>query len=251
MQYIIDMKRACLSIRFLLCTLGVLLILLIASSGQIEYAPDALYLFNIAVGGSGSIIMITAILPILVYATSFAIDWESHSTGFWMVRSGIDRYTISKYISAGFSGFLSTGFGMTLFILLMLLRFPLFEIITTGNAYELFLLNNQPVLYAVYFIVHYSLSAALMTAVAFWVSTLIPNRFTTIAAPLVIYFSLFRIIQQMALPLFLQPVYWVEGIYNAGTPSASLTVKVVIVLVLFLLMGIASVKRVRKLVQND
>lgn len=247
----IDIKRACLSIKLILCIIGVSLILFAASSGQIEFASDALYLLSIAVGGSGSIIMITGILPVFAYATTFANEWESHITGFWMVRSGVSNYTISKYLITGFTGFLATGLGMTLFLLIMLLFFPLFNTFTTGDAYESLLLNNQPVLYAVYFIIHYSLSAALMSATAFWVSTLIPNIYTTIAAPLVIYFTLHRIVGQMGLPHYLQPVNWIEGIYNAGSASTSLIVKIITVLILCLLMGIASIKHVRRLVQND
>ena len=193
------------------------------------------------VSGSGSINLIVGILPLLPFATSFATEWDKRATNFWIVRTGIRNYSINKVVTSALSGALTTGLGIVLFILIAGLWFPLFSNITSGNPYAELLEAGKPLLYLMYYIVHISLGSALFAVTGLWVSTYIPNKFVAISTPMVLYFIAHRFTTQLDIPEYLKALWIVEAIYHAGSPLATLLLKLVIVTILCILMGYGTV----------
>lgn len=246
---VISFGRAILSARFLASVCGVTLVLFLTSFGMISPLSDVLSV--VMMSGSGNVILVVGILPLIPFATTFASEWEECAASFWLVRSGVRNYAASKVITSALSGTLTTFAGILLYALILMIRLPLFTTITTGNAYEPLLEAAMPMHYLLYSAAHLSLSSALFAVAALWISTYIPNRFTALAAPAVLYFALYRLTRFWGLPPYLNLGTIVEGTYHAGSPLAAMLVKLVTVTILCLLMGYGTVRQIRKKVQND
>src|SRR5699024_2194139 len=157
---------------------------------------DVIYLYGMGTGG-GSLFLMTGILPLFAFSTTFASEWGQRAASFWIVRSGIRNYATSKVIASALSGFLTTSVGLSLYVFLMRMNYPLFSNPSTGDAYASLLEFDMPIRYLLFHISHISLTSALFAVVALWVSTYLPNQFVTVAAPLVIYFVAHRFTTQL------------------------------------------------------
>jgi hypothetical protein len=246
---VISFSRAIVSVRFLASVCGVILVLFLTSFGMISPLSDVLSV--VMTSGGGNTILVVGILPLIPFATTFASEWEERAVSFWIVRSGICNYAVSKVMVSAVSGSLATLAGILVYALLLLIKMPLFSRISTGDAYAPLLEAGRPVRYLLYSAAHLSLSSALFTVAALWISTYIPNRFTALAAPAVLYFALFRLTRFWDIPPYLQIGTIVEGTYHAGSPLASMLFKLGTVTLLCLLMGYGTVVQIRRSVQND
>ena len=231
-------RRAIFSWKFAASVCGVTLVLFLTSYRMIGIQPDVLSV--VMFSGSGNTILILAILPLLPFTTTFASEWEERATGFWIIRSGVRFYAVSKLLASALSGFLVTFTGILLYGLILLTRLPFFTRITTGDAYVPLLEAGKPVQYLLVSTAHLSLSSVLFAVAVLWISAYIPNRFTAIAAPAVLYFALYRLTRFWEIPPFLNVATLVEGTYHAGSPLASFLVKLGTVTVLCVLMGIGT-----------
>ncbi|MCJ7840058.1 hypothetical protein MUB24_03850 [Lederbergia sp. NSJ-179] len=250
--FITDLKRGILSIPFLFSAFGVALAIFLSVSGQIGFTSDVLSLLEVGISGSGSIFLIIGILPLIPFATSFASEWEQRATSFWIVRTGIRNYSVSKILISGLSGFLVSSVGMLLFMIIMRMKLPLFSnVISTGSPYVTLLENDMPIRYLIYFIAHFSLGSVLFAVAGLWISTYIPNKFVAIASPLVLYFVAHRLTTQLDIPQYLKAVGMVEQIYDAGSPLVTLLLKLGTVVGLCFLMGVGTVRQIRRRVQHD
>lgn len=253
--FTVNMKRAIISVPFLLSACGVTVVMVFATWSLItqksnESFIDVIYLYGMGTGG-GSLFLMTGILPLFPFATTFASEWEQRATSFWTVRTGIRNYAVSKVLASALSGFLTTAVGLNLFFLLMRINLPFFSASSTGDAYATLLDQDMPIRYLLYHVTHISLTSALFAVIALWVSTYLPNKFVTVAAPLVIYFVAHRFTTQLDIPEYLKAITIVEGTYHASTPTMSLLIKLGIVSLLCLFMGFGTVRRIRRRVQHD
>ncbi|WP_281890567.1 hypothetical protein [Paenibacillus sp. YYML68] len=241
--------RAIFSIRFLASVVGVTVVLFLTTFGMIESHSSVLSV--LVASGSGSVILVVGIIPLLPFATTFASEWEERATSFWLIRSGVRAYSISKAIASAVSAACTTLAGILLYALLLLIKLPFFTTISTGDAYVSLLERNQPVTYLLFSAAHLSLSSSLFAVAALWISTYIPNRFTALAAPAVLYYVMFRLTRFWDLPPFLNLGMIVEGTYIAGSPLESLFLKFMTILTLCIIMGYGIVGQVRRRVQHD
>lgn len=242
-------SRAIFSIRFLASVLGVAVVLFLTSFGMIGPLSDVVSV--VMTSGSGNVILVVGVIPLLPFATTFASEWEERATGFWLIRSGVRTYSICKVVASALSATLTTFAGILLYALVLLFKLPLFSVISTGDAYVSLLEANQPVKYLLYSAAHLSLSSSLFAVAALWISTFIPNRFTALAAPAVLYFVVYRLIRFWDLPLYLNLGTIVEGTYDTGSPFGTLFFKFMTILILCVLMGYGIVGQVRRRVQHD
>jgi len=240
-----DIHRALCSLRFILSACGVALVILLTGLGLINNANDVIYLLDLS-SGSENLMLIVGILPILPFATTFATEWEEHAIGFWIIRTGIGNYAVSKVLVGALSGFLTTAAGTILFVLIALTRLPLFTDATAGNAYSLLLDAGKPVQYLCCRIADISLSSVLFAVAAVWISAYITNKFTAVAGPLVLYFLALRITATLNIPWYLKISAIVHGGYGMGTPIQTLLFKLGIVVVLCFPMGYGAVRRIRR-----
>lgn len=251
----VNAKRAIISVPFFLSACGVTVVMVFATWSLItqksnESYLDVIYLYGMGTGG-GSLFLMTGILPLFPFATTFASEWGQQATNFWTVRTGIRNYAVGKVIVSALAGFLTTAVGLSLFFLLMRIKLPLFSAPSSGDAYASLLDQEMPIRYLLYHVTHISLTSALFAVVALWISTYLPNRFVTVAAPLVIYFVAHRFTTQLDIPEYLKATWIVEQIYDAGSLNATLLIKLGIVVSLCMLMGYGTVRQIRRRVQHD
>ena len=245
----VGFSRALFSWNFVLSVIMVTVVLLMTSIGMINPQSDVLSVAIIS--GSGNIPLIVGILPLLPFAITFASEWEERAVSFWIIRSGVRAYAFSKLMVSAASGFLTTFTGILLHVLLLRTQLPLYTIFQTGDAYAALLDAGKPWTYLLSAAAHLSLSSALFAVMALWISAYIPNKWTALTAPVVLYFVMLRLTRYWDIPPFLNPGMLVEGTYHAGSPLASLLFKFGMVTCLIWLMGYGTIGQIGRRVRHD
>lgn len=246
-----DLRRALLSWRFIISACGVSLIMFAAVPGLLgDTSSSVFYLMDLSLPGSGLSSMVLCILPVFAFAISFASEWEEKAVSFWIVRTGVVRYTISKIVVSAVSGFMTIVVGMILFILVLRPWFPLFTTVHTDLSYETLMVQGHVYAGLLLYISHFALSGALTAVCAMWISAYLPNRFVVATAPVVLYFTSLRITGRLELPAYLDPVFWVGGIYNVASPVATLLTKLVTVIILCCIMCVAATLQMKRRISH-
>lgn len=246
-----DLYRALLSLNFIIPIIFTMFVMFISCFGFISNTSDVIYLLGHALTGSGSVLFILCIAPILPYGMSFASDMEDKAAHFWIIRSGVKNYAISKFLSSVIAGFLSVSISIVVFTWIMSSFFPLFIQLSTGNSYATLLEYNKPIMYIFAIAAHYSLSAVLFAGGAIAVSAFIPNKFTVIAAPIVIYFVLMRLTDLASIPIFLKASFLVQGIYPDVGPLTAFLYKLLPVVGILGILLMLTIKQIKKRIETS
>jgi hypothetical protein len=241
-----DLSRALLSLNFIISIIFIIFVMFISSSGFIANTSDVIYILGHALTGSGSTLFILCIAPILPYGMSFASDLEDKASPFWVIRTGAKKYAASKFISSIIAGFLCVGISIAVFTLILSMFLPLFKEISSGDSYTALLENNWAGMYLLTIAVHYSLSSALFAGAAVAVSAFIPNKFSVIAVPIVIYFVYMRLTDQASIPEFLKAGNLVQSIYPNVSPLAAFLYKLIPVVGILSILLRVTVNQIRK-----
>ena len=245
-----DLQRALLSWRFLLCIFGFTGIMLAAVSGFYSHATSVWYLLYYSIKGSGTASLLLCVIPVLPFAVKFATEWEDSAVSFWIIRTGVTRYTLSKIIVSAVSGFLTIAGSIVLFILVLRLWYPLFSKSITSDIYNTLMEQGYVIKGLLSFTIHVGLSGVLTAVCAMWVSTYLPNRFVVAAAPVVLHFTLLRMTSGLELPGYLYPTNWVEGIYYTASPVGTLMIKLTTVLVVCTILCIAATLQMKRRISH-
>lgn len=241
-----DFKRAFYARYFISSIVLILLIMFISSVGFMNEDSGAIDLLIFAMGGSGSTIFILCIAPILSYGMSYAVDVENKTPPFWLIRTGVRAYATSRFIVSVVMGFLSVGISIILFTWLSSLFFPVFNQVISADSYALLLENNQPYLYIIVVAVHYALSGALFAGCAIMISTYIPDKFSVIVIPVVVYFVLIRVTFVSSIPEYLKVSTLVDGIYPNVDPLAAFLYKLISVMVILFILLFMTIKKINR-----
>lgn len=193
-------------------------------SGRASYT-SVWYLAN----SSGAGLLTLFVLPALPFAMSLAQDWDSRALPYWAAREGIARYTVSKLLASALAGFLTVALGLTLFVLANGTYLPWFAS-CSGVDYEALFESGHILLGWTCYILHMSLSGALIGALGMFMSIIVPNRFVAVSAPLAIHLTVLRVIPtDLISPISVwHPVNWVEGIHCTFSPSLTLLQKLLL-----------------------
>lgn len=245
----VNTTRAIFSVRFLLSGGCIVFVLLSISFGMINSDSDVLSV--VLISGSGHIPLIVGVLPLIPFAVTFASEWQERAVNFWIIRTGVRLYATSKVIVSACSAFFATFIGIMLHALILWSWLPLYTSFQTGDAYAPLLEAGMPWQYLVSSAAHLSLSSSLFSVTALWISTYIPNKWTALAAPIVLYFVLLRLTRNWDTPSFLKVGMLIEGTYHAGSPIAAFLFKLGIVFVLCWLMGIGTMIQIVRRVRHD
>ena len=202
-----DMCKSVL-FRILLCSLGTVIILSgIVFPWMSMTTVSVAYLLDLSLRGSGSVSIVLCVLPVLAFSTQLADEWNSKVSRDWLMRAGVSRYVIAKIIVSAISGFFVIFLGLLLFIGIHSINMPLFQYNHTDHAYARLMEEGKLFLGFACYVSNYSLSGLLTAVCGTFVSAFIPNRFVSVSAPLVLYFSLMRITERLLLPQFLIPEF--------------------------------------------
>lgn len=123
------------------------------------------------------------------YVTSFCNDWSCQFTKPVIIRSGINKYTLSKLITCFTTTFLVSFMGMTLFIVSLSLWYPLFPAgdlaASVFPPFDSLAYSVFPAFYLLIQIAVFSMASATWSTVGLAVSAYIPNGFVAITVPVV------------------------------------------------------------------
>ncbi|MBM7542334.1 hypothetical protein [Amphibacillus cookii] len=239
--------RAILSIRFLICSVVVCLIVIATIIPMFNHEQGAIDLLDLGLSGSfGNLMLILATIPLIPFTLSFASEHQQRAVLPWVIRAGVNQYAIGKLLFSLLSAFLTTALGLVLVVIVLLIWLPVYQYGHGAEAYSGYLVNGQWMRYLLFNISHLSLSSVLFAVIAFWVSTMIPNKFVTLATPVVCYYLLHRLTATLTIPVYFQAMYIFEATYDAGTPWSSFLLKFVTVLVISLPLAYLSVRNIKR-----
>lgn len=243
--------RAFFSFRFLGSCFLVSAILMLTIASSMHQEQGIIEGLEIALSGSsGVILFILALIPLVPFTLSFSVEHQQKALLMWIIRSGVKPYAFYKLTLSILTAFFVTALGIVLVVVLLSIWFPLRTHGAGVEAYSVFIINRQYGYYLLFYITHIALGSVLFAVLAFWISTIFPNVYVTLSAPVVCYFVLHRLTSGSNIPLPFQAVYIFEAVYNAGTAWSSLLFKLIIVSVLSVPLAYASVRNMKRRVAN-
>lgn len=185
----VDLRRAIISKRFLLCVFCEILILLLIVGGHVrEEGASVTYIF--AWFPLESLYMAFFILPVIPYAHGYMTDQSHRFLIQSEMRIGKFAYALSKACATAISGALSMIASRLILLLVLMCFLP----ITSGyiiniRGYELWATNGHPFLYIFSQILLAAMIGCLVAVFSLWVSTWIQNMFVIVTAPLIAYYA--------------------------------------------------------------
>ncbi len=242
--------RQALSWPLALCAVLYAVMSELSVAGLIAMGPQLITVWNLA-QSNGSSLLTLFILPTLPFAMSIAMDWDSRAVPYWVAREGAGRYTVSKLLVSALSGFLTVGLGLIIFVLANGAFFPWYRS-CSGADYEQLFEGGHIFLGWLGYILHMSLSGALIGALGMLTSIFVPNRFVAVSAPLAIHLTVLRIMPtELISPISVwYPTNWVEGIHCTLSPWRTLIEKLLITAGFCILMCIGGCICMRRRLEN-
>ncbi len=169
---------------------------------------DVWYILEMAVWGSTAFFTIY-VIPAFSFAPSLAMEWQSGASRLWIIRTGSDRYTISKILGCAVSGFLTHFVATVLLMVVLSAKLPLYIKSSTTELYEITLMQNgHPLTGMILFIADRSLKAVIAAEIGMVASVFFIHPYVAIAAPLGIILTMSRLIYKYNLPFVLDIAWW-------------------------------------------
>ena len=135
--------------------------------------------------GFGFFRIVAYVPACLPFITSFCDDYTNRYVRAVVVRSGVRRYSLSKFAAAFLSAFISLFLGFALVLFILSFKLPLFDVFNNQSfiVYGYFISHGMPVVYILIKVFIYSLWGATYAVMGLVVSAVIPNKFLTFATP--------------------------------------------------------------------
>lgn len=251
-----DMRRATLSAPFFIS--GAAITALMYWLAHVWPSNDVLNVFGFAFSGNASDKLVVCMFPCMAYSYSYIVDNKSKAVRYWSVRSGIWRYSASKFLSAALSGMLVYVLAMALVVGLLLLEMPLSGYsVGWQNGYTCMLTEygmsgtGESIVYLACHILHYGLTVAMFSGMAFCATAIVPNVFVAFLAPVVIDLVYLRVCKFIELPMWLEQLYLVQLIYDMGSPAGTLFTKIGTVAAILAVLGVVSCIFIRRRFINE
>ena len=219
--YLAALKRAFVSRWFLLAVLGTCAMSFFCAHDYMTGPKDencsAGYIIDVMLG-LGMFKKVLVFFAAVPFASVFCQDYNSGFLNSVLTRTGEKHYIFSGMISCVLSGFCAVFCGMMLFLVMILPAFPL-KPMECNDIYRS-LAANSPLMYAMMHISVYALYSAMWTAGGLALSSLLPDRYVALGAPLILGYVLEEI--TLKLPSFLNlyklshcyPVFSGTGLQN-------------------------------------
>ena len=162
------------------------------------------------------------------------------------------RYIACKFAAAVVCAMAVFLLGVFLYSgILFLTGAPLWDgTINNTFSYAQLLEQNNPWGYYLIKVFHYACSAAWFAALGMWISSLVPDVYVTLAAPVVLYMMALCLSVLCGVPERYSFGMFGEGIHDMGTPQATLLFKIGITLASCLLLGWLSIQNVKRRVRH-
>lgn len=235
-------------------SLAVTFVIIVLSSGYLVQLGDVDVLTLCCTGmtESANFLMITAVLPMFVYSAAIAEDQKNHCMRYFVSRSGLIRYAISKYLSALLSGMLTFALGMLLTALFFSILFPFYNgSYQNGNGYAILIELGHPISYFILFILHYMLSAACFSVTCFCIASYFEESFIAYTFPIMIYFFLQRAGTGWNIPQWMRPGGLIQSIYDLGSISKTFWLRAAVMTGYCIILGLLSIRVIVHKARNN
>lgn len=250
-----DLKQALFSIHFFVAILGVFLVFFMSSFGYMgEKNYDILFFLKMTL----DIGMFTLILPIfsaLPYSHSTYEELQSNNFRYRIVRSNLNTYAISKILTCVVSSFCSMFLGVSIFMLIMRLRYPFvnvqdiyYEIYSVDDVYG-FLLAKYRGIYFLIFIMFLSICSSVFSVIGLLCSLYFPHKMTIIMAPFIVFFILNEIGSKLNIP-FLRINFLMYGKDLFGNAFANIVYVIVVACIAIIVLSKFFLRKLRWKIKN-
>lgn len=230
--FLADVKRAFVSLKFLMAIVLMIIILFFAMLEGIALDTNVLYVFSIVMYGMPSmIVLVCAAIP---YADSFCEDVEKRYIFQIAIRGGIKNYVSVRVLSIFLSAMVTTSLGLFLYVLILHLRLEwvdMEEVAIQADGYSYLLKRGWYWAYYLSYGIRYGTLAGLLSLWSSCLSLYLPNRMLTLAAPMIIYYFIDFILAKLFQGLVNLSVIFSPGksLYFDESFAISLVVGIVII----------------------
>lgn len=242
-----DLKRALISLKFLLAILGLILLFVIGLYSKQFFSETPVVLYAELLISMLSYNIVFLVFGAIGGTMLFCTDWENKYFRVMLTKTTATKYATSKAITCFLSAFLIVFLSYWLLIGVLSTFCSVYQSWVIGGVYSN--LDSEEGAYIYIFIksLFMSLCAGMLSVFALWLTTKIPNIFVALSTPILTYYVI-----DIIGDIFNWPSYWeieslTYGYVNAnGNPTVSFTYTVLVFLVftlLFSIMFVISAKR--------
>lgn len=156
-------------------------------------------------------------------ATYFCDEWNTKAFWYYDIRIGLKKYSSVRCLSTMISGGMAAVFGDIFFIGSLGIQRTWFDADKSGTrlvmgALRDFIRPQDYIQYFVFSILVLFMRNALFALAAFYLSTLIPNRFVTVVSPVILWFALSFVSSKLRIPNCFDLTAIYSGRCNMGSP---------------------------------
>ena len=210
--------------------------------------------FGMVVNGTGMGYLTALILPAVVFSDSLASEWENQAVKYWVIRSGIRKYALSKMTAAGAAGFACLFLAFGIMILIGGLFGPWYTAGLGGSVpYAKLLEQGQIFQGYLMILLDKGLSGAVTAVLGMAASTYITNSFCAVSAPLVIVLTASRLAEFFHIPYAWEPVSFFLSLHPqepVPAPVVTLLIKAGISLMLLLILTVIAVHQMERRIED-
>ena len=241
----VDLRRAVLSLRFLVAAVG-FAILLDLNLPLDPWPEEAPYLFSLTYKyGFYSFFLPCAAIP---YAGSYLADLEGGYVKCLARRVPLGVYSLSRCLAVLLSGALAVLIGTGLFVGDLYLRFPACSGVNLSySGWDALLGQGRAGLYFWTKALMTALMGGNFAVLALVLSTVIRNSFVVLAAPLLLYYFLNELSLLLPLPLWCCPAKMLYVPVFAGSLAESAAFFAAVQFAVFVLASLGFLMRMRRL----
>ena len=242
----IQLKRA-ISLRLLFLAVLTAVFQVICAYPWLVQRSDIYSLFMLSTTSYLSVYVI----PPLVYAYSFTVEWKNRSCGQWIIRSGVNTYTASKICASAISGFLCVFLGEGLSVLIMMLYTKPYARDFYYDSYSMLMCQGHVFEGYLFYITDYAFSGAIAAAFGMVASAVVVTPYTAAMAPIIFFMLFSRIAEGLKLPAQLNPVMWMASTRYYPEAWMNLLYKGILTITVIIVMTLISVWTVRRRMEDD
>ena len=151
------------------------------------------------------------ILPVMVYAVTLVKESETRASDYYIIRTGVGRYTLSKILASATGGYLLVF--LELLICMTALKaagFPWYTFRSDGTPYSAAMEQGKVIYGFFMFLLDMGWGGAVVSVFGLTVSVFIENSLAAAAAPLAVTLFLSRVVDQLKLPFDFNPMMWMR-----------------------------------------
>lgn len=191
------------------------------------------------------------LMPTFAFSPKIADDYYSHAVSYWIIRTGITRYTVSKIIACAAAGFITHFLGTVILFLFLFLKLPLYGENQESVIYALDWMNKGQVIWGFLgFMTDKAIGAALVAALGMVVSIFFIHPYVAVASPLVVMLTMSRIVYIFHLPEYLNPPFWTHVLSTANSALEAILTKIILLIVMIIVFCIIGTTGMKRRVSN-